>query len=163
MLMVLMAAVTPAPPVPPGLAVAGGLVGCWQVAGQVRGRDAASIARGEWHLGRRYVTLHLRTTGARAYEAAITFGAGERPQAIGSVFSDTFGGMYEPSFGAGETEATGFVQQYRFPDAIYVNRFVRVAGGWHWTITERSAGKADSLFADYHLRPASCRSMRFAW
>ena len=55
------------------------------------GKDSPSIARGEWHLGRRYFTLHLRATGSDPYEAAITYGAGEQPRAIGSVFLDTFG------------------------------------------------------------------------
>ncbi|WP_267435346.1 hypothetical protein [Sphingomonas sp. GM_Shp_1] len=147
--------------VPPGLAGVGGLQGCWRVSGQVQGKDSPSIARGEWHLGRRYFTLHLRTTGSDSYEAAITYVAGEKPQAIGSVFSDTFGGLYEPSLGLGKLERDGFVQRYRFPDATYVNRFSRSGTGWRWTITEETKDKPPSVFADYRLRPASCRGMTF--
>ena len=77
------------------------------------------------------------------------------------MFSDTFGGLYEPSLGLGELERDGFVQRYRFPDATYLNRFSRSGAGWRWTITERSKGKQPSVFADYHLRPAPCRGMRF--
>ncbi|SOB79371.1 hypothetical protein SAMN06297144_0513 [Sphingomonas guangdongensis] len=152
---------TPAYTVPPGLAVVGGLHGCWRVSGQVQGEASPSIARGEWHLGRRYFTLHLRATGAKPYEAAITYGAVQQPRAIGSVFSDTFGGLYEPSLGLGTLEESGFVQRYRFPDAIYLNRFSREGTGWRWTITEERVGKPASIFADYRLRPASCRGMAF--
>lgn len=161
MLTWILALAMPAYVVPPGLAVMAGLQGCWRVSGRVQGEDSPSIARGEWHLGRRYFTLHLRATGSDPYEAAITYGAGETPQAIGSVFSDTFGGLYEPSLGLGGLEQGGFVQRYRFTDATYVNRFVRSGSGWHWTITEQPKDKPPSLFADYRLRPASCRGMRF--
>jgi len=110
-LTVMLMLATPAYTVPPVLAGVAGLQGCWRVSGQVQGKDSPSIARGEWHLGRRYFTLHLRATGSDPYEAAITYGAGEKPQAIGSVFSDTFGGLYEPSLGLGEVEQNGFVQR----------------------------------------------------
>lgn len=152
---------TPAYTVPPGLAVVGGLQGCWQVSGQVQGKNSPSIARGEWHLGRRYFTLHLRATGSDPYEAAITYGAGEQPRSIGSVFLDTFGGLYEPSLGLGELEQSGFVQRYRFSDAIYFNRFSRSGTGWRWTITEQPKDKPLEVFADYDLRPTPCRSIRF--
>jgi hypothetical protein len=152
---------TPAYTVPPGLAGVAGLQGCWRVSGQVQGKDSPSIAWGEWHLGRRYFTLHLRAIGSDPYEAAITDGAGAKPQAIGSVFSDTFGGLYEPSLGLGELKQDGFVQRYRFSDATYVNRFSRSGNGWRWTITEETTDKPPSVFADYRLRPASCRGMKF--
>jgi hypothetical protein len=125
---------TPAYTVPPGLTVVGGLQGCWRVSGQVQVKSSPSIDRGEWHLGRRYFTLHLRATGSDPYEAAITYGAGEPPRAIGSVFSDTFGGLYEPSLGLGELEGNGFVQRYRFSDATYLNRFSRSGTGRRWLI-----------------------------
>ena len=87
---------TPAYTVPPGLAEVAGLQGCWRVSGQVQGKDSPSIARGQWHLGQRYFTLHLRATGSDPYEAAITYGAGEQLRAIGSVFLDTFGAFTNP-------------------------------------------------------------------
>ena len=152
---------TPAYTVPPGLAVVGGLEGCWRVSGQVQGKDSPSIARGEWHLGRRYFTLHLRATGSDPYEAAITYGAGEQPQAIGSAYLDIFGGLYEPSLGLGELNKGGFVQRYRFTDATYLNRFSRSGTGWRWTITEQPKDKPPQVFADYVLRPAPCRGMKF--
>ncbi|NJC06732.1 hypothetical protein GGQ97_002525 [Sphingomonas kaistensis] len=152
---------TPAYTVPPGLAGVAGLQGCWRVSGQVQGKDSPSIARGQWHLGQRYFTLNLRALGSDPYEAAITYGAGEKPNAIGSVFLDTFGGLYEPSLGLGELEAGGFVQRYRFTDATYLNRFSRVGTGWRWTITEQTRDKPSSVFADYHLRPTPCRGLRF--
>lgn len=161
MLSLLMIAATPAYAVPPGLAALGGLHGCWRVSGQVEGKDAPGIARGAWRLGRRYFTLHLRAGGAEPYEAAITYGAGKLPQAIGSVFSDTFGGMYEPSWGLGEITDGGFVQRYRFPGTVYLNRFVRAGNRWRWSIIAQAAGKADVVFADYTLTAASCRGMRF--
>jgi len=150
-------------PKSPGLAALNGLAGCWKVLGQVRGKDATSIARGEWHLGGRYFVLHLRATTSRPYEAAITYGAGERPEAIGSFWMDTFGGLYEPSLGLGGITPDGFTLSYRFPDAIYLNRFERQGANWHWTIVEQAAGKPDKLFADYRLRATSCRGMKFGF
>ncbi len=142
--------------------IVGGLRGCWSVGGAVRGKDATSVARGEWHLGRRYFTLHLRSVPpAEPYEAAISYGAGEKPGGIGSFWMDTFGGLYEPSLGLGAVTIDGFALDYRFPDAIYHNRFKRVGKLWSWTILEQAAGKPDKLFAEYKLRPASCRGMNF--
>ena len=161
MLMLVLMLATPVYTVPPGLAEVAGLQGCWRVSGQVQGKDSPSIARGQWHLGQRYFTLHLRAIGSDPYEAAITYGAGETPRAIGSVFLDTFGGLYEPSLGLGELEQSSFVQRYRFSDATYLNRFSRSGTGWRWTITEKPKDKPPSVFADYHLRSAPCRGMRF--
>jgi hypothetical protein len=161
MLTLMLMLATPAYKVPPGLAVVAGLEGCWRVSGQVQGKDSPSIVRGQWHLGRRYFTLNLRAIGSDPYEAAITYGAGEQPRAIGSVFLDTFGGLYEPSLGLGELEQGGFVQRYRFSDATYLNRFSRSGFGWRWTITEQTKDKPPSVFADYRLRSAPCRGMRF--
>lgn len=161
MLTFMLALAIPAYTVPPGLAVMAGLQGCWRVSGRVQGKDSPSIARGAWHLGRRYFTLHLRATGADPYEAAITYGAGEQPRAVGSVFLDTFGGLYEPSLGLGALDGDGFVQRYRFSDATYLNRFSRSGTGWRWTITEQRPDRLPVVFADYQLRPAPCRGMRF--
>jgi len=145
-------------------AVVGGLEGCWQSPGQVRGKDAASVARGEWHLCKRYFTLHLRSIPpAQPYEAAITYGAGEKAGAVGSFWIDTFGGLYEPSLGLGTVTDQGFTLDYKFPDAVYANRFERIGKGWRWTIVEKANGKPDKLFARYDLRPASCRGMRFGF
>ena len=139
-----------------------GLEGCWNAPGQVRGKDATSVVRGEWHLGRRYFVLHLRSVPpAQAYEAAITYGAGEKPGRVGSFWMDTFGGLYEPSLGLGAASSDGFSIDYRFPDAIYHNRFERLGRGWRWTIVEQAPGKPDKLFAEYKLAPASCRGMTF--
>lgn len=161
MLTLMLMVAAPVYAVPPGLTVVGGLEGCWRVSGQVEGKDSPSIAKGEWHLGRRYFTLHLRAIGTEPYEAAITYGAGEQPKGIGSVYSDTFGGLYEPSLGLGGLEEDGFVQRYRFPDTTYLNRFSRAGTGWRWTITEETKDKPPSVFADYRMSPASCRGMRF--
>ena len=161
MITVLLMLATPAYTVPSGLAGVAGLQGCWRVSGKTLGEDTSAIARGQWHLGRRYFNLQFRTNGSDPYEASITYGAGEQPQAIGSVFLDTTGGLYEPSLGLGELEQDGFVQRYRFTGAVYLNRFTRTDYGWRWTITEQTEGKATSVFADYQLRSASCRGMRF--
>lgn len=140
----------------------GGLAGCWKVEGQVRGKDATSIARGEWHLDRRYFALHLRSVPpARPYEAAIYYGAGEKAGAMGSLWMDTYGGLYEPSLGLGEVTSDGFRLDYRFPDAVYTNRFQRAGRGWSWTIVETAKGKPERLFAQYKLSPASCARMKF--
>lgn len=147
----------------PGLKAVGGLAGCWRAPGQVRGRDATSVARGQWHLGGRYLVLQLKSVTKRPYEAAITYGAGAKPDKIGSFWMDTFGGLYEPSLGLGGVTADGFQLRYRFPDAVYANRFERRGKGWRWTIVEQAAGKPDKLFARYDLTPASCAGMRFGF
>ena len=142
----------------------GGLAGCWKVAGQVRGKDATSIAKGEWHLDRRYLALHLRSVPpAQPYEAAIYYGAGEKTGAIGSFWMDTFGGLYEPSMGLGAVTPDGFSLDYRFPDAVYTNHFQRSGKGWTWTIIEKAKDRPEKSFADYKLSPASCAGMRFGF
>lgn len=161
MMTALLMLATPAYAPPPGLAGVAGLQGCWRVSGQTLGEDTNAIARGQWHLGKRYFNLQMRTSGSDPYEASITYGAGEQPQAIGSVFLDTTGGLYGPSLGLGELEQDGFVQRYQFSDAVYLNRFTRTDYGWRWTITEQSTDEASSVFADYQLRSASCRGMQF--
>src|SRR3954462_6180674 len=119
----LLLAMTAAASASPTPAAVGGLEGCWNAPGQVRGKDATSVIRGEWHLGRRYFVLHLRSVPpAQAYEAAITYGAGEKSGQVGSFWMDTFGSLYEPSLGLGAVTANGFSVDYRFPDAIYHNR-----------------------------------------
>lgn len=147
-----------------GMESVSGLEGCWRVTGRVQGEDAPGFAKGEWHLGGRYFMLHLRVPRpGDEYEAAITYGAGERPNEIGSLFSDTFGGLYGPSLGAGARTDAGFEQRYRFPDSVYLNRFERQQRGWHWTIVEQVPGREDRAFADYRLVPARCSGMRFAF
>jgi hypothetical protein len=145
----------------PGLKALGSLAGCWTAPGEVRGKDATSVARGSWHLGGRYFLLQLRSIAKQPYEAAIAYGAGEKPDEIGSFWMDTFGGLYGPSLGLGAVTANGFSLDYRFPDSIYANRFERRGRGWTWTIMEKAAGKPEKLFARYALTPASCRGMRF--
>src|SRR5437764_9310636 len=119
----------------PGLRVLDGLAGCWKAPGEVRGKDATSVARGTWHLGGRYFMLQLKSIAPKLpYEAAIVYGAGEKPDAIGSFWTDTFGGLYGPSLGLGTATSDGFSLDYHFPDAVYANRFHRAGTGWTWTI-----------------------------
>jgi hypothetical protein len=165
MLMVIAAAVAALPDYaqPAGLKALAPLAGCWTAPGEVRGRDATSVMRGEWHLGGRYFVLHVRAVTEQPYEAAISYGAGEKPGQIGSFWMDTFGGMYEPSLGLGKATESGFTLAYKFPEALYVNRFERSGERWRWTITEEAAGKPDKAFASYELTPASCKGMTFAF
>lgn len=163
MIAALLMLATPAYTVPPGLAEVAALEGCWQVNGKTLGKETRGIARGQWHLGRRYFSLQFRTIERDPYEASITYGAGEQGRAIGSVFLDTTGSLYEPSLGLGELEQGGFVQRYRFAGAVYLNRFTRTGSGWRWTITEQTKDKGASVFADYNLRSASCRGARFEY
>ena len=159
-LLVLAAAAVPLPnSVPP---IVGGLDGCWKAPGQVRGKDATSVARGSWHLGRRYFMLQLRSIVPKSpYEAAIVYGGGEKPGGVGSFWMDTFGGAYGPSLGAGWVTLDGFSLDYRFPDSVYTNRFIRNGKGWRWTIMEKADGRPAKLFARYDLMPASCRGIKF--
>jgi len=149
---------------PPGLKALSGLVGCWKGPGQVRGKDATSIIRGSWHLGGRYFMLQVRSIVPKSpYEAAIFYGAGEKPEAIGSAWTDTFGGLYQPSFGLGGLTDNGFSLDYHFPGAVYANRFTRVGKGWRWMIMEQKAGKPETVFARYDLTPTTCRGMTFTF
>lgn len=161
MLEFLLAAAAAANSVP---AIVGALEGCWKAPGEVRGKNATSIARGEWHLGRRYFVLHLKSVPpAQPYEAAITYGAGENEGGIGSFWMDTFGGLYEPSLGLGRVEADGFSLDYKFKDAVYHNSFQRVGKGWRWTIIEQPFGNPQKLFARYGLTRTSCRGLAFGF
>jgi len=98
---------------------------------------------------------------AQPYEAAIAYGAGEKPGEVGSFWMDTFGGLYQPSLGLGAVTGDGFMLDYRFPDAVYANRFVRSEKAWRWTIVEQAPGKPEKLFAEYRFTPAACRGMKF--
>lgn len=139
----------------------GGLFGCWKVPGEVRGKDATSIARGEWHLGRRYFMLHVKSVAPKlSYEAALTYGGGQKPGEIGSFWMDTYGGAYG-ALGAGAVTSDGFDVIYTYPDSVYTNRFRRVGRGWTWTIVEKPADKPERIFAEYHFSPASCSGMKF--
>lgn len=145
-------------------AIVGALEGCWKAPGQVRRKNATSVARGEWHLGRRYFVLHLKSVPpAEPYEAAITYGAGEKEGQLGSFWMDTFGGLYEPSLGLGTVNPDGFSLDYKFKDAVYHNSFQRVGKGWRWTIIEQPFAKPQKLFARYDLTPASCRGLAFGF
>jgi hypothetical protein len=159
MLEFLLAAAMTSNPVPP---IVGALEGCWKAPGNVRGKNATSVARGEWHLGRRYFVLHLKSVPpAEPYEAAITYGAGEKEGGIGSFWMDTFGGLYEPSLGLGRVETDGFNLDYKFKDAVYHNSFRRVGRGWRWTIVEQPFSNPQRLFARYDLTRTSCRGFVF--
>ncbi|HEX5237453.1 MAG TPA: hypothetical protein VFW39_03205 [Sphingomicrobium sp.] len=160
------AAATPPSAVP---AIVGGLEGCWNAPGQVMGKDATSVARGDWQIGHLYFVLHLRSTGAaQPYEAAIIYGAeraGAPPElqqagSIGSYWLDTFGGA-GPVKTIGSASANGFTVAYDYGDSVYTNRFTRVGKGWQWTILAHDRGKPEKLFAEYHLTPATCSGMKF--
>lgn len=141
----------------------GGLEGCWNAPGQVLGKDATSVARGEWRLGGRYFMLHLRALSRKQpYEAALLYGAGDKPTTINAFWADSFGGAYSTA-GAGAASTDGFAVTYTYPESAYINRFTRSGKGWRWTITERAPGKPDKLFAEYNLAPASCRGMKFTF
>jgi len=142
-------------------AAVGGLQGCWKASGQVLGKDATSVARGEWHLGRRYFMLHLRSVARKEpYEASLVYGAGDRPGAITAFWMDSFGGAYSTA-GKGAATSDGFNVVYTYPDSAYTNRFSRSPKGWQWTIVEEVPGKPAKVFAKYDLRRANCRGIKF--
>ncbi|HEX5259756.1 MAG TPA: hypothetical protein VFW35_13375 [Sphingomicrobium sp.] len=156
-LLILAAVAAPSNAVP----AVGGLEGCWKAPGQVRGTDATSIARGEWHLGGRYFILHLKAVAKKdPYEASLLYGAGEKPDSINAYWMDTFGGAYSTS-GKGAATGDGFDVVYAYPDSVYTNRFTRAGKGWRWTIMEQASGKPEKLFAEYRLTPTACRGMKF--
>jgi len=151
-------------------AVVGGLEGCWKVPGKVRGKDATSVARGEWQIGHLFFVLHLRSVApGLPYEAAIIFGAeraGTPPElqkggTIGSYWLDTFGGA-GPVKTTGMATGDGFWVAYDYGDSVYTNRFDHVGKDWRWTIVEQEPGKPEKLFAEYHLTPTTCRGMNLS-
>lgn len=169
MLAILLAAAAAAPPLNAVPAIVGKLAGCWKVSGQVRGTDAASVARGEWKIGHLYFVLHLHSvTGAKPYEAEIIYGAeraGAPPElqkagSIGSYWLDTFGGA-GPVKTTGLATKDGFKVAYDYGDSVYTNRFEQTRKGWRWTIVESEPGKPAKLFAEYDLKPTSCRAIKF--
>jgi hypothetical protein len=158
--LLLLAAATATPPNARPAAV-GGLEGCWRAPGQVAGKDATSVARGEWHMGKRYFMLHLRSVAPKdPYEASLVYGAGDKPEAISGYWMDSFGGAYATP-GAGTARSDGFSVVYTYPDSVYANRFTRAGNGWRWTIMEKRPGKSEKLFAEYNLTRASCQGMKF--
>lgn len=161
MLSFLVMAAATAPNTSHALDAVGGLSGCWTAPGTVRGKKVASTAKGSWHFGRRYFLLQLRSTGAaRDYSAAIIYGAGQQPNTIGSYWLDTFGGTAPlPVDGMATTD--GFIIQYHFPDSIYSNQFTRAGKNWYWTIKVRVEGRTEQTFAEYELKPTSCRGLKF--
>jgi hypothetical protein len=162
MLNMLALAAAAAAPVPNAVpAVVGGLVGCWDVTGQVRGKDAPSIARGDWHIGRLYFMFQLRSVVAgKPYTAAIIYGQGTKPGTIGSYWLDVVGGT-APTPVTGAPTPDGFTVAYDFGDSVYTNHFARVSGGWRWTIVEQETGRPAREFAHYHLVRATCRNKKF--
>jgi hypothetical protein len=146
---------------PPGLQAVGGLSGCWRAPGEVRGKDASSVVRGSWHLGGRYFMLQLRSAAAKdPYEAALVYGAGDKPEAVRGYWMDSFGGAYSTP-GEGTATNDGFSIVYRYPDSTYTNLFRRSDKGWIWTIMEQRGPGDESVFAKYRLEPATCRGLRF--
>jgi hypothetical protein len=159
LLAVIAASAAPAPNAVP--AVVGGLEGCWNVTGSVRGKDAPSIARGDWHIGRLCFMLQLRSVvQGKPYTAAIIYGAGPKPGSIGSYWLDVVGGT-TPTPVTGAPTADGFIVAYDFGDSVYTNRFASTADGWRWTIMEQVTGKPEREFAHYHLTRAACRGKKF--
>ena len=153
------ASATPPPNAVP--AVVGGLAGCWNAPGKVRGKEAPSVARGDWHIGRLYFMFQLRSVVAgKPYTAAIIYGAGPKPGSIGSYWLDVVGGT-APTPVTGAPTRDGFTVAYDFGDSVYDNRFARVANGWRWTIVEQVPGKPEREFAHYDLTPTSCRNKKF--
>ena len=143
-------------------AVVGGLEGCWNAPGVVRGQAAISIARGDWRIGHLYFMLQLRSVGpGRPYKAAIIYGAD--PNKAGAIYSywlDTFGGAAPLAEISAETK-DGFRIAYKYPDSVYTNQFSRAGAGWTWTIQEKQNGKPEKLFARYELSPTSCNTNDF--
>ena len=141
--------------------VVGGLQGCWNAPGSVRGKDAPSTARGDWRIGHLYFMLQLHSlVAAKPYTAAIIYGAGPKEGTIGSYWLDVYGGTL-PTKVTGAPTKDGFTVAYDFGDSIYTNIFTKTKRGWTWTINEHFTGKPEKLFATYDLTPASCEGKRF--
>src|SRR5690242_7964439 len=88
--------------------VVGGLQGCWHAPGAVRGKDATSNIRGDWHFGHLYFMLQMYGLKAeKPYIAAIIYGAGPKAGTIGSYWLDVYGGT-APTKVSGAPTKDGF-------------------------------------------------------
>jgi len=141
--------------------IVGGLQGCWNAPGSVRGHEAPSVARGTWHIDRLYFMLQLKSVvQGKPYKAAIIYGAGPKPGTIYSYWLDVVGGA-APVPETGSPTNNGFDVAYDFGDSVYSNHFRRSGSKWQWTIIEQQKGKPERLFAEYKLTSATCRGKKF--
>jgi len=141
--------------------ILGGLEGCWNAPGEVRGKDARSVMRGDWHIGCLYFMLQLHSVGpGKPYRAAIIYGGGTKPGTIYSYWLDVLGGA-APVPETGSATRDGFTIVYDFGDLLYTNRFKKAGKEWRWTIMERVKGRQEKLFAKYDLTPTTCKGKTF--
>ena len=161
-----------AAPVPPGVMK---LVGCWQGEGLVMKKPvtiriaAAPIV--ESAMLAVDVSSAAVADGTDRYAAHLLFGGaphaaghkdGDRDgDRITGYWADSFGGAYATT-GVGASTPSGFEMTYRYPDAVFTNRW-RIDGAQKtltWDITSRPSknpsSARESVFAHYALHATTC-------
>ena len=133
------------------------LTGCWDATGQLRGKPAHSLARGQWAIDRKYFLLQLvGAPGGKHYAAAIFFGE----QADGRIVAhwlDMFGAEFSQYLGRGTATATTVVTDFAYPDGPTRNEISLLPDGkWRMLVTETPAGKPQDVFSDYRFTRARC-------
>ncbi len=153
----------------PGAAAVPGQVraldGCWKGSGAVMDKPVTITLTASPIVERALFLVeadsHATADPTDRYAAHLIFGGkgaptkGAEPAAISGFWADSFGGDYT-ALGAGSTRPDGFEIAYAYPDATYVNRWTLKADRLDWTITAKTSGQADAVFAHYELAPTTC-------
>lgn len=142
------------------------LIGCWEGDGEVSGKRVAVAVNAYPILDEVMLAAEVVSSAIAdpqdQYAAHLVFG-GSGPQADGKAdevvgyWADTFGGAFATA-GRGTSHADGFEMTYQYPDAAFVNRWVRSGDSLMWQITARGENGLDKIFASYALRKAACQS-----
>lgn len=137
------------------------LAGCWRGDGEVMGKpvlltlSARPITQGAFFLIE--TDSRAKADPADRHNAHLIFG-GRAPTTSGdtitSFWADSFGGDYT-SVGSGLVRPDGFEVTYPYPDAQFVNRWVRDGDHLNWTITAVS-GTEQTVFSRNSLTRVDC-------
>lgn len=144
-------------PVPTALA---GFEGCWAGTGHVMGKPVVTTLNVKpIALGALKVFDASSTAVEDAsdrYEAHIIVGGtATREGRVKSYFADSFGGDYT-AIGEGQVSADGFEVAYRYPTALFVNRWTAAPSKIEWTIVARDGEGKETVFAAYDLARRAC-------
>lgn len=144
-------------PVPAALAA---FEGCWAGTGHVMGKPVVTtlnvkpIALGALKVFDASSTA-VEDAGDRYEAHVIVGGTATREDGVKSYFADSFGGDYT-ALGEGQVSADGFEVTYRYPTALFVNRWTAAPTKAEWTIVTRDGDGTEAVFAAYDLTRRAC-------
>ena len=132
------------------------LVGCWKGAGQVKGTPTDNDVVVTPRLDGKYLTVAVTSRDPKNPYRAVVILAWAGGRRLTSFWMDTFGGEYSAA-GSGAVASDGALEiTYPYPDADFVNTFIRSGNGLFWEIVEKKHGAPSRNFATYSLFPVSC-------